>query len=77
MACGNALSGYAKPPSNEPAAMTHDDLPFDCLAVGQKFAVDLPHELMMRLVRTYIRENPGTGFAFRREDGRTTCTRLA
>ena len=52
--------------------MTHHDLPFDCLTVGQRFAVDLPHELMMRMVRTYIRENPGTGFAFRREGGRTT-----
>ena len=57
--------------------MTHHDLPFDCLAVGQQFAVDLPSEQVMRLVRTYIRENPGTGFACMRENDQTTCTRLA
>ena len=59
------------------AVMTHHDLPFDCLAMGQKFAVDLPHELVFPLARAYTRENRGTGFAFRREGGRTTCTRLA
>jgi hypothetical protein len=57
--------------------MSHHDLPFDCLAVGQQFAVDLPHELVFPLARAYTRENPGTGFAFRREGGRTTCTRVA
>ncbi|MCX5967421.1 MAG: hypothetical protein NTV57_07240 [Cyanobacteria bacterium] len=57
--------------------MTHHDLPFDCLAVGQPIAVDLPRELVIRLARAYIRDNPGSGFAFRREDGLTTCTRLA
>ena len=65
------------PDSAYPADVTHHDLPFDCLAVGQQFAVDLPHELVMRLARAYIRETPGTGFAFRREGGRTTCTRVA
>jgi len=59
------------------AAMTHHDLPFDCLAVGQQFAVDLPRELVMQLARAYIRENPGTGFGTRREDGKTTCIRMA
>jgi hypothetical protein len=57
--------------------MSHHDLPFDCLAVGQQFAVDLPRELVMRLARAYIRENPGTGFGFMREGGQTTCTRMA
>jgi hypothetical protein len=57
--------------------MTHHDLPFDCLAVGQPIAVDLPRELVIRLARAYIRDNPGSGFGFRREDGLTTCTRLA
>ena len=59
------------------AAMTHDDLPFDCLAVSQQFAVDLPREQVIQLARAYIRENPGTGFGFMREDGQTTCTRMA
>jgi hypothetical protein len=57
--------------------MSHHDLPFDCLAVGQQFAVGLPRELVMRLARAYIRENPGTGFGFMREGGQTTCTRMA
>lgn len=57
--------------------MTHDDLPFDCLAVSQQFAVDLPREQVIQLARAYIRENPGTGFGFMREDGKTTCTRMA
>ena len=59
------------------AAMTHHDLPFDCLAVGQQFAVDLPREQVIQLARAYIREHPGTGFGFRREDGKTTCIRMA
>lgn len=57
--------------------MSHHDLPFDGLAVGQQFAVDLPHEQVFPLARAYTRENPGTGFAFRREGGQTTCTRMA
>ena len=77
MASGDVLLDHAKPDRNEPAAMTHHDLPFDYLAVGQQFAVDLPHELVFQLARAYTRENPGTGFAFRREGGRTTCTRVA
>ena len=57
--------------------MTHDDLPFDCLAVGQQFAVELPRERVIQLAKAYIRENPGSGFGFMREDGKTTCTRMA
>lgn len=57
--------------------MTHHDLPFDCLAVGEQFAVDLPRELVIQLGRAYIRDNPGSGFGFMREDGKTTCTRVA
>jgi hypothetical protein len=53
------------------------ELPFDCLAVGQQFAVDLPRESVIQWAKAYIRENPGSGFAFRREDGQTTCIRLA
>ena len=65
------------PDSNYSAEMTYHDLPFDCLAVGQQFAVDLPREQVIQLARSYIRENPGTGFGFMREDGKTTCTRMA
>ncbi|MCH9713819.1 MAG: hypothetical protein K0U63_04640 [Cyanobacteria bacterium] len=57
--------------------MTHHDLPFDCLALGQQFAVDLSRELVMQLTRAYIRDNPGTGFSLMREGGQTTCTRMA
>ena len=77
MASGGVLLDHAKPDRNEPAAMTHHDLPFDYLAVCQQFAVDLPPEQVIQLARAYIRENPGTGFGFMREDGQTTCTRMA
>jgi hypothetical protein len=77
MASGDVLLDHAKPDRNEPAAMTHHDLPFDCLAVGQQFAVELPREQVIQLARAYIRENPGSGFGFMREDGKTTCTRMA
>ena len=77
MASGGVLLDHAKPDRNEPAAMTHHDLLLECLAVGQRFAVDLPPELVMPLVRSCIRENPGTGLACRREGGLTTCTRVA
>jgi hypothetical protein len=59
------------------AEMTHHDLPFDCLAAGQQFAVDLPRELVIQLAKAYIRDNPGSGFGFMREDGKTTCIRMA
>lgn len=57
--------------------MSNHDLPFECMAVGERFAVDLPPELVIREARVYIRANPGSGFACRREGGLTTCTRLA
>ena len=57
--------------------MTHHDLPFDCLTVGQSIAVDLPRELVIQLARAYIRDNPGSGFGFMSEDGKTTCIRMA
>lgn len=53
------------------------DLPFDCLAVGQEFAVDMPRDQVMLEVRAFLRDHPHKGFALACEGGLTTCFRVA